>query len=211
MQPIHRQHRGTELSQDTSCLQTTLMHRQLNSWEAWAPPPTPLHGPAFRASSNVEKSDLIRVHNNQGHPAPETLACHLTTAKAAPHVIQAAREYVCDACVESTQPRHQRPAKLHEPQEFNDTVGLDGFYCRGQAGFQAHVVHLIDESSCFNVGRRTESRHHENALQIVQEAWTPWAGYPKHVYLDPAGELRSRGLESTLQSWNTTCFITGEA
>ena len=153
----------------------------------------------------------MRLHKNLGHPAPETLARHLTIAKASPHVIQGAKEFVCDACVESTQPRHQRPAKLHEPQEFNDTVGLDGFFWRGQAGFQVHVVHLIDEGSCFHIGRRVESRHHQNAIQVVQEAWASWAGYLKHMYLDPAGELRSNALKSTLQAWNTTCFITSEA
>ena len=104
--------------------------------EGLGPPPTPLHGPAFRQITAREKNDLIRLHNNLGHPAPETLARHLTAAKATTHIVQAAREFVCDACVESTQPRHQHPAKLHEPQEFNDTVRLDSFYWRGQAGFQ---------------------------------------------------------------------------
>ena len=88
--------------------------------EGWAPPPTALHGPAFRQLTAQEKSDLIRLHNNLGHPSPESLAKHLAVAKASPHVVQAAKEFVCDACTESVQPRHQRPAKLHEVTEFNN-------------------------------------------------------------------------------------------
>ena len=163
------------------------------------------------SSCAQEKSDLIRLQTYLGHPSPETLAKHLAIAKASPHVVQAAKEFVCDACVESTQPRHQRPAKLHEVSEFNEEVGLDGFYWRGQGGFQVHVVHLIDEGSCFNLGRRSTSRHHLDTLQVIQDAWNSWAGPPCHLYLDPAGELRAAKLEETLQPWGTTCFVTSEA
>ncbi|CAE7847168.1 RE1, partial [Symbiodinium necroappetens] len=48
----------------------------------WAPPPVPLHGPAFR---NLDKA-----------------------AGESPSMVQAALDYQCDACLESTEPRHQR-------------------------------------------------------------------------------------------------------
>eukprot|EP00435_Cladocopium_sp_Y103_P040825 s2199_g11.t1 len=69
--------------------------------EGWAPPPIALHGPKFRELSNAEKADLRRLHVNLGHPDPAVLAEHLKAQNAAPHVIAAAKEFVCDACVES--------------------------------------------------------------------------------------------------------------
>ena len=80
--------------------------------EGWAPPPIALHGPKFRLLSDVEKSDLIKVHKNLGHPDPTQLAAHLQQLGANPKIIEAAREFVCDACVESSAFRHQRPAQL---------------------------------------------------------------------------------------------------
>ena len=104
--------------------------------EGWAPPPIAIHGPKFQNLSEVEKADLRKLHLNLGHPDPNVLAEHLRTHQAAPHVVEAAREYVCDACVESVGRKHQRPAKLHEPRDFNDLVGIDGFYWSGSKGFR---------------------------------------------------------------------------
>ena len=170
--------------------------------EGWAPPPVALHGPAFRNLTNKEKTELIRMHNNLGHPTPERLAQHLSAAGAAPHVVAACKEFVCDACVESAQPSLQRPSKLHDPTEFNDIVGVDGFFWRGSGGFQAYVVHAIDESSCFHLGRRTKSRHGTEVMAMLRETWMSWAGPPKHLYLDPAGELRSQDFLTALQELN---------
>ena len=179
--------------------------------EGWAPPPVPLHGPAYRSLTSQEKSDLVRMHRNLGHPAPMTLAEHLTSAGAAGHIIAGAREYQCDTCLESTQPRHQRPSKLHEPVEFNHTVGVDGFYFKGRAGFQVYVLHVIDEASCFHLGRRAASRHTSQAIRLLEELWLSWAGSPKNIYLDPAGEFRSEEWLTFLQGHNMLPFVTTDA
>ena len=177
--------------------------------EGWGPPPTPLHGPAFRSLTPEEKTDLIRVHRNLGHPSPLKLASHLQNAQAKPHIVAAAKDYVCDACVESTSPRHHRPAKLHDPRDFNEVVGVGTFYWRGAAGFQVHVFHAIDESSCFQSGTRLSER--SQVISAFRDSWTHWAGFPGHIYLDPAGELRSRELETVLQSQGTTLYVTAAA
>ena len=77
--------------------------------EGWAPPPVPLHGPKFRMLNDQEKQDLVKLHKNLGHPDPLTLARHLKHAGAHEHVVEAAKEYICDACVETSKFRHQRP------------------------------------------------------------------------------------------------------
>jgi hypothetical protein len=67
--------------------------------EGWAPPPIDIHGPKFRDLSNQEKTALKKLHQNLGHPNPNVLAEHLKAQHAAPHVVEAAREFVCDAAM----------------------------------------------------------------------------------------------------------------
>ena len=176
--------------------------------EGWGPPPVPLHGPKFRALDVSRKQELIQLHKNLGHPDPQKLASHLRARKSLPEVIEAALDYVCDTCVESTKPRHQRPGKLHDPQEFNQTVGLDGFFWSGKAGFQVHVFHCLDEASLFQIGRRIEHRDSASTISIWQDMWTSWAGMPQSIYADPAGEFVSQEWVSFLQGHNVSAFIT---
>ena len=72
--------------------------------EGWAPPPIPIHGPKFRQLHPAEKAELVKLHKNLGHPDPNVFAHHLQVQGAQPHIVEAAREYVCDACVESARP-----------------------------------------------------------------------------------------------------------
>ena len=111
-------------------------------FDGWAPPPIAIQGPKFRDLEPQERADLKKLHTNLGHPDPNVLAEHLKAQNAPPHVVAAAREFVCDACVESVGRKHQRPAKLHEAKDFNDLVGMDGFYW---SGFQRL------SSSCFSL------------------------------------------------------------
>lgn len=59
--------------------------------EGWAPPPTPLHGPAFRNLKSDEKSQLVKLHTNLGHPDPEVLATHLKFQGSPQHIIAGAK------------------------------------------------------------------------------------------------------------------------
>ena len=179
--------------------------------EGWAPPPTPLHGPKYRSLSAQEKSDLALLHRNLGHPDPNVLSAHLKVQGAAQHIVEAALEYVCDTCVESVSKRHQRPAKLHEPLEFNQLVGIDGFFWSGKQGFQVHVLHCIDEASLFHMGRRARTRNPDQTMNLWNDFWTSWAGNPQKIYSDPAGEFRSREWKTALQARNICPEITTEA
>ena len=174
----------------------------------WAPPPTPIHGPGFRDLSKERQAELIRVHRNLGHPAPLVLAHHLKVAGFDPDMVEGAKEYQCDTCLESTEPRHQKPAKLHEPREFNDTIGLDGFHFHSRSGYRAYVIHVLDEASCFHLAKRTLSHHAHEATKTVEDLWLAWAGNPKRVYLDQGGEFRSEVWIDFLQSINAKVFLT---
>ena len=98
---------------------------------------------------------------------PTSVLAHHLLSGAKENVVEAAREYVCDACVETSKFRHQRPAKLHEPREFNELLGIDGFYWTGRGGFQVMIFHCINEASLFHLGRRIENRHFASVWRHV--------------------------------------------
>ncbi|CAE7257045.1 RE1 [Symbiodinium sp. CCMP2592] len=132
-------------------------------------------------------------------------------AKESPSLIEAALEYQCDACLESTEPRHQRPSKLPEPKEFNELVGIDGFQFKSRSGYSVNVIHVLDEASCFHLGRRINTRHGSQAIKTVSEFWTSWAGQPRKIYLDPAGEFRSEEMLSVFQGMSARVFVSAAA
>ena len=66
-----------------------------------------------------EKQDLIKVHKKLG---PSRSECFSSSPKmnwngADDHIAEDAKEFVCDACVETNKFKHKRPAKLHDPTE----------------------------------------------------------------------------------------------
>ncbi|CAE7356819.1 RE2, partial [Symbiodinium necroappetens] len=70
-------------------------------------------------------------------------------------------------------------------REFNDLVGVDG--------------------------RRAASRHATDAIQAINDFWISWAGPPKQVYLDPAGEFRSEEVLEYFQGVNVKTHVTAAA
>ena len=179
--------------------------------EGWAPPPIPLHGPNFRKLSSHEKSQLALLHRNLGHPDPNILAAHLKDQKAPEHIVEGALDFVCDTCVETRKPLHQRPAKLQDPKEFNDLVGIDGIFWKGQKQCQYYAIHILDEASGFHMAKRLDGQNMDHVIPAISDMWTAWAGAPKGIYLDPAGEFRSDVWLHHLQSTNTHVHMTTEA
>ena len=103
--------------------------------EGWAPKITPKSGPAYRGLTGVQKGELRKLHNNLGHPDSEKMVKFLTERGAQAEVIEAARDMVCDTCVESQDRRKRsQPSRIHEALDFNDVVGADGAYWTNKNG-----------------------------------------------------------------------------
>lgn len=113
--------------------------------------------------------------------------------------------------METSSFRHRQPAQLHEPREFNDLAGIDGFFWTGKAGFQVVVLHCIDEASLFHLGRRLENRNLEHVIPALSVMWLWWAGNPANLYSDPAGEFCSDQWLGFLQSLNINSRLSTES
>ena len=76
----------------------------------------------------------------------EKMVKFLTERGAQAEVIEAARDMVCDTCVESQDRRKRsQPSRIHEALDFNDVVGADGAYWTNKNGKTFHFMHFIDE------------------------------------------------------------------
>ena len=73
------------------------------------------------------------------------------------------------------------------------------------------VLICIDEASLFHLGKRIPTRNPDQIIHSWNDFWTLWAGPPKNLYADPAGEFRSQTFKDFLQSRNIHCDLTTEA
>ena len=170
--------------------------------EAWAPKVIPKSGPSFLSLSPQQKSDLRRLHSNLGHPSTEKLCRLLSEQGADQTVIDAAKDFQCDVCVENRRgPKLPNPSTIHDPRDFNDVVGCDGVYWKGVRGVTYHFLHFIDESTLFQLGA-VSGRSVEEQISTFEDVWLQWAGPCKVLYLDPAGEYINDKWHTFLQKEN---------
>ena len=148
---------------------------------------------------NSKQQSMIRkMHNNLGHPVSEKLGEHLQRLGFTTKLVEGAKDYQCQSCVERVPPKLTTPGKLKEAKEFNERVALDGFEWKGQKGNKYYVLHFFDESTHFHLGRRC-NRNSDSTIKTFVETWTHWAGPPTEVQHDEAGELISQSWKDYLQ------------
>lgn len=140
--------------------------------EGWAPKAIPTSGPQFERLESEIQSDVRRLHNNLGHPDPERFAKFLKERGAKEEVVDGARDYQCDSCVESQkQPRLSQPGRIHDNLDFNDVVGCDGAYWTSSRGQKFHFMHFIDEATLYHVGVAS-GREFPEQVRAFETAWT---------------------------------------
>ena len=105
------------------------------------------------------------------------------------HVVKGAQDFVCDTCVETRKPLHQRPAKLRNPIEFNDRIGLDGFFWTGKGQFQCYVIHVYDEASGFHLAKRLDGRNMDHVIPALNDLWMIWPVHHGKFILTLLGNL----------------------
>ena len=156
-------------------------------FRAWTPLITTSHGPGYEELDEHRQGVVRKFHINLGHPAADAFARHLKEAGAAPEIVRAARDYACPTCAERSPPKLTTPGQLKEAKDFNDRVLMDGFEWKNKQGEKFYVVHILDEATHFHLGKRI-LRDNLSTIRFFEDSWSVWAGNPKEVVHDTAGE-----------------------
>ena len=167
----------------------------------WSPAAVSNPGPAFQQLDSNTQSKIRKLHINLGHPTSEKLATHLAAMGAPPEMIAGAKDFLCPSCVERRPPSLHTPGKLRDAKDFNDKVEIDGFYWKNKLGIGGYVLHIIDECTHFHIGRRSQ-RDIQQSIRTLQDAWTSWAGNPRCILFDAAGEFVTQEWKNFLQKEN---------
>ena len=172
----------------------------------WSPAAVSNPGPAFQQLDASTQSKIRKLHINLGHPTSEKLATHLSAMRAPPEMIAGAKDFLCPSCIERRPPSLHTPGKLRDAKDFNDKVEIDGFYWKNKLGIGGYVLHIIDECTHFHIGRRSQRDTHQS-IRTLQDAWTSWAGNPRCMLFDAAGEFVSQEWKNFLQKENIVPIV----
>ena len=165
----------------------------------WSPAPVINSGPKFLELPSEQQSAIKKMHHNLGHPTADRLAKHLSNIGMSSEIIAGARDYQCGACAERKPPAKTTPGKLKPPTDFNDCVSIDVIEWKGKQGVAYRVLHALDEATHFHQARRCP-RDAKSQEKTFRGMWISWAGSPKTLCFDEAGEYMSQNWKDFLQS-----------
>eukprot|EP00435_Cladocopium_sp_Y103_P069198 s167_g32.t2 len=147
-----------------------------------------------------ERSLLIRIHKNLGHPSTPILSQVLRQKGYPATMIQALEDFQCSTCQMQKKPKIARPATLKSEIDFGDKVSVDGVSWTNKQGSTFHFYHYLDHGTNYHVAMIAPNRTTEHAIDKLNMAWINWAGPPNEFIADSATEFNSEGFEKYLQS-----------
>lgn len=157
------------------------------------------HGPAYLGLGKDDQAWIRRVHHRMGHPDIDKMSRFLRHTHADPRIIAGARDYQCDACVESNRGfQSARPSAIHENIGFNAVVGMDMVSWTNSTGTAYEFLHVIDEGTLFHLGRPCSSEAKQQ-MACFEDMWLSWAGPPQEVYVDPGSSFASEYWLNAMQ------------
>ena len=165
------------------------------------------HGPRFRQLPSSVQSELMKIHKNLGHPDPKVLSHALKDQGWDKNCIEGLQDMVCPTCHEQQKPKLARPGHLDDPKEFNELVLIDGIDWTNQSGTKYHFVHVLDVGTNFHIAFVVPDRTTTTLIEHFQNHWILWAGSPKAIMTDSAGEFCSDEFGQFLQSHDTRSIV----
>ncbi|CAE7361897.1 RE2 [Symbiodinium sp. CCMP2592] len=136
---------------------------------------------------------LRRLHQNLGHPRQEDLIRHLRLAGCDQSILKAARSMRCQVCEANTAPKIARPSTIPPMADFNDTLGLDLFFCHDTDDVKHAFLSVVDYGTTYHTVVKLDGQSGEDIEAKFNEMWLVPFGPPKAVVIDLEG-----GLESAL-------------
>ena len=160
------------------------------------------HGPLFLGLDKEERQWLLKMHRNMGHPGSAKLIEHCRHLGCPKHIMEAIPHLKCATCLETSRPHVPRPSAIHEPEDFGDTISMDGITWTNKEGKQFHFYHFVCHSTAFQTAVCSPSRTTEMAIRALMQGWISWAGPPGLLCLDAATELNSDEFSRFAQKHN---------
>ena len=160
------------------------------------------HGPAFMRLTPDQRQQLIRMHNNLGHPDAKLLGNVLKDQNWPAEAIEGIKDLHCSSCHETKRPKIARPSNLSNPREFNELITIDGIEWTSAQGTQHFFYHILDSGTNFHIAVRSHQRDSNSVIQLINQHWIQWAGPPQRIMTDSAGEFCSEEFSKFLQSMN---------
>lgn len=140
--------------------------------------------------SAEQRQQLIRMHNNLGHPDATVLRHVLKDQQWPPEAVERIKDLHCSSCCERQKPRLARPSHLGRHRHFNDLVAMDAVTWTNAQGQSFLFYHIIDTSTNFHVAIPCEHRPNSETLSpLFTKHWINWAGPPKMLLHDSAGDF----------------------
>ncbi|CAE7678552.1 RE2, partial [Symbiodinium sp. CCMP2456] len=134
---------------------------------------------------------LRRLHQNLGHPRQEDLVRHLRLAGCDSNILKAARSMKCQVCDANAAPKIARPSTLPPMADFNDTLGLDLFFCHDIDDVKHAFLSVIDYGTSYHLATRVDGQSAEDIEAKFNEMWLLPFGPPKAVVIDLEGGLQA--------------------
>eukprot|EP00435_Cladocopium_sp_Y103_P036353 s892_g9.t1 len=153
------------------------------------------------------------MHNNLGHPDATTLGNVLKDQLWPSEAVEGVKDMHCPACFERQRPRLARPSHLSEPRMFNDVVAIDAVTWTDPNNHTYTFYHMIDMSTNFHIAFPCEHRPTSSEIaNLISKQWISWAGPPKTLIHDSAGEFCGEEFGKYLQGFDIQSqVIPGEA
>ena len=157
------------------------------------------HGPHFLKLSAEQRQQLYRMHQNLGHPDSQVLGNVLRDQGWDSQAIEGIKDMHCPSCFENQKPKIARPGHLGEPRAFNDLVTIDAVTWTSAQGMNFTFYHMTDAGTNFQVAFICDNGTSKEVASQMQTHWFSWAGPPKQIMCDSAGEFCSDEFASFLQ------------
>ena len=122
--------------------------------------------------------ELVRLHENLGHPSRQRLTKHLEAAGYDDDYVVGAMFMVCKTCLQYRPPNPPPPSTLKKSLRFNETSSIDVFTWHVE-DVSIPVVVLLDEATKFVQAREMKKNYTTRDLtDMIEETWISWAGMP---------------------------------
>lgn len=146
-----------------------------------------------------ERSWILKVHKNMGHPSAAKLKAFCQQLGCQPEIVEALEDLRSSTCAETKGPELVKPSAIHPTLDFGDVVGMDGIKWTNSTGQQFSCYHFVDQGTTFHTAVSAPSHSSMDAIRALTQGWISWAGPSGTLVVDSGTEFGTEGFHAFLQ------------